>query len=205
MKYSAIIHLLIIYLALMTFYSGCTYLLGNLYGFILVLGEGKEYSFFNGAPLYVISGLLSLLLGWVILVYSKHITTVIVSKTGFRSQLSISADASQLLMIVLVFLALTSLLDTVPSLLRNIYYAFTEKAGALSAFQPSQKQDWFLIISRLLLPCLVIIFCRHIADYFAKNLTMDKVVISETIVSEFPESQDEVIEGEDENEGDELV
>jgi hypothetical protein len=153
---------------------------------MLLINDSASISFFSGTPLYFLTAFLNLLLGWLILSKAVAITDFVVSKSNYSSQVRLSAGGKQLLSLFILFLALTSLLAAIPPVLKNIYTSFKETAGAGNMFDEAPKKiDWFTSIIELVLPCLMIVYCRPLTDYFSNNIHFnDNITITEKPANE---------------------
>ncbi|WP_207493910.1 hypothetical protein [Aridibaculum aurantiacum] len=194
MRYSAIVHLFIIYLAIQSLYSGVNYIIGNFYSVVVLLLEDlTSFSLLAGAPLYLSSGLLSVLIGFIILIRSAAITRFVVERSKFADNVKVSVNAKQLLSVVIVFLALSSLLIAIPNFLTNLWSTFRENAGAfLSNEETISSEDWYLSIVKIFLPCLMIVFCKPLTVYFSKNIFFDEDI--QLVETEIAEADDTAVE-----------
>jgi hypothetical protein len=178
MRYSAIVHLIIVFLGIQSLYYGYTYIIGNIYAVALLLvNDFSSFSLFSGAPLYFFTGLISLFIGWLLLIKSVSVTSYIVTKSKFESQVVLTSNAKVLLSIFIVFLGLSSLLDVLPVFISSLWKAFKENAGSAGEFGSTEvATDWVTLLLRVIFPCLVIVFCPMLTDYFGRNIHLDEEI-----------------------------
>lgn len=120
---------------------------------------------------------------WQLIVKSKSIAEFIYDKTNLGTSFKVISRPNDLLYILFIIIGFYYLLENLPMLVKAVVTVF--KSKAVSKFdtydQYEKPADWTILIIRLLLPCILLIAARPIANYFAKNVSDEPITIGEDI------------------------
>lgn len=194
MKKADVIQFVIIVVALVIGVSSMQYVFSAIVGLLYAIGSGG----FNmtTSSITIVSILVTLLYAvicWQLLVKSKNIAAFIYEKANIDTPIKIVSQPADLLYVLLIVLAFYYLLQNLPALVKGSLNEFTRKAGSRfipDSFEP--PTDWAIIFVKLLLPLVLLIAGKPIANYFSQN------------VSDIPMTIGDDIEGFHENDTNEL-
>jgi len=195
MKKNALVQLIVIYFGISSMYIGVSYLLPDIAAATAHLfGENNSRSYIEIT--YLVSFVLFILAGFIVVSKSGDISVYISEKASLDDSLNVYTKSSSLLSIFIVILALGHLLDYVPKLIRDIYRLFpgANQDRTLSYGGGDQEHSQlFNDFLNIILPCLMIIFCRNLTEYFSKNIVLSDNEIAiehETITIETIDNAD---------------
>jgi hypothetical protein len=173
MKKNALVQLIVIYVGIMAMYAGLTTILGGIV-FIVSNFFAKSNNHFYGER-FLTAYIIVFVSGFIIIAKSGSISEFITEKANLDDALKIYTNPKQLLSILLVILAVGHLLDHLPDFVNDLLLFFSSGAPHRSGAEftdadYSRPPQWIIDILHLLLPCLLIIFCRPLTEYFSKNI-----------------------------------
>lgn len=180
MKKNTLVQFIIIYVGIIALYGSITNLLPDLALLFFSLFGREVYNgqYAAGGALIYFIGVLA---AFVIIAKSDDISDFVTEKTGLDDSLKIYTKPQRLLSITIVALALSHLLTNVPVLLQDCFFFLTNQtphrpSGPIDGFsvQNPASPKWLTVILHVLLPCLMIIYCRQLTAYFSKNIMLDE-------------------------------
>ncbi len=186
MKKNALVQLIVIYVGIMAIYADISNLeLGVTYLFTSSFQKySNDFNIFLAAE-YLVIFIVILLTGFIVISKSGNIAKFITEKSGLEDSLTIFSTPKQLLSILIVVLALGHLLDHIPTFLKDVYLSFTSHVPHRIGNEfENPPPSWIIDLFHLLLPCLMIIFCRNLTEYFSKNIILDEeemVAVHDTV------------------------
>ena len=201
MKKHALIHLVIVIIAVQAMYEGLSYFAINIYSFIEHLFYPAEQGSNYASPFYFLASAMSMLLGYILLVKSAAIAEFIGTKSGLPDSLRIKTNLEELLCLLIIFLSLGRLLLHLPYFINDIVTEFMSKAsrhGTEDVYRngvtykgSSSTLKWTILILQLVIPLLMLIYSRAIAGYIARRLGLqNNISLEEETNNEEPINDD---------------
>lgn len=185
MKKGDVLQLSIIILALIIGINSLEYLIGSVIGLVYLLGMGEYGGNASSASPTIISILVTLLymaICWQLLVKSKNLADFIYERTNMGTSFKIISRPNDLLYILFIVTGIYFMIQHLPALVKGLVTAFTNKAsGRYSSPGFERPADWLTVFVRLLLPALLLMAARPMANYFAKNVQDEPVLIGDDI------------------------
>lgn len=154
-----------------------------LVGIFVVLFSGgfelKDYIIFNVFSVLGIA--IQIFVCWLLIIRSAKFAAVIQKISGFGSGFTITSKPNDLLHILLVAIGIYLILSDLSPLLRGVFESFKNKSSpGLHLYEDARPIDWTTLILNIVLPLILLMFAKPIADYFAKKLSNDEITIEET-------------------------
>ena len=181
MKKGDVIQLTVIILAFIIGFTAIQYFFYSVVNLVYLAGAG-EFASAVSAPTIVILivTVLECMLCWLLLVRSAKIADFIYEKTSMGTSFKIISQPNDLLYILLIITGFYFLLENLPVLIRGLVNAFRSKATSrFDVPEYNSHIDWTTTIIKLLLPAVLLMAARPIANYFAKNVREEPVVIGD--------------------------
>jgi hypothetical protein len=183
MKKGDVIQFAIIVLSLVIAVNSLQYFFSGMVGILYAIGIGE----FNMATssLTIVSLLVTLLyttICWQLIVKSRSIAHFIYEKTNIGTSFKIISRPNDLLYVLLITMGFYFLLQNLPALIKGLVGGFTSKA--VTRYIPTEYEpptDWGMICIKLLLPLVLLIGGRPIANYFAQNVDDEPITIGDDI------------------------
>ena len=156
------------------------YILSSLYAvFLWLFSNGNEMM----SPLltiFAVAGLQALFC-WLMITRSEPIAAFIRKRSGLKDGVKIISRPNDLLYILLIVLAFFLLLTNITPLLTTIIESFRKKSSPnlLDQFSDQRPINWIPLILDVLLPLIVLMAGRPIANYFAKAIGEEQMSIEE--------------------------
>jgi len=175
---STLLQLILIVIGLFTAVTGVQYLVNN---FATMIVWRSDYAMETALTGLLISGAY-FLIAFFLISRSKEWADSISKISRVHGDFSITADPGQILYLILIGLSFYSLIREVPFFINRLYEGFAGKIGRFS--EPLYQQGlpderWILHILNVLVPLVIALSARPIADYFAARMTEDPIVIKE--------------------------
>lgn len=183
MKRSDVLQLGVILIGIIIGLMTLDTIFNSLYGVFVLLTGGRydsEYMFTPMLTFFAVSGLKALTC-WLLITRSRGISDWIYERSGLKSGFSISSQPNDLLFIILVAIGIYLLITNIIPLISALISSF-KAAGSrhgYEALQGSPHAKWMELILNILLPLILLMAARPIADYFARNLSEEPVKIEE--------------------------
>jgi len=175
---STLLQLILIVIGLFTAVSGVQYLVNN---FISIIVWKSGYVMETALMALLISGAY-FLIAFFLVSRSKDWAKYISSLSRLHGDFAISADPGQIINLTLIGLCFYSLIREVPFLINRLYEGFAGKVGGISEQlyrQNDSEENWILHILNVLVPLIIVLSARPIADYFAGRMKEDPIEIKE--------------------------
>ncbi len=120
---------------------------------------------------------------WLLIVRSAKFAGFIQRKSGLGNGINMIIKPNDLLYILLITIGIYLLLSNLPPLLTAIFQIFKNKStsGIQHLYENARPIDWSSIILNIILPLVLLMFAKPIADYFAKNLCEEQISIEDDI------------------------
>ncbi len=119
---------------------------------------------------------------WLLIARSAKFAGFIQKKSGLVTGFNVISKPNAFLNILLIAIGIYLLLTNLSPLLKAIFENFKNKttSGIQHLYDDAGAIDWTQIILNLILPLILLMFAKPIADYFAKNLSEEQISIEET-------------------------
>jgi hypothetical protein len=119
---------------------------------------------------------------WLLIVRSAKFAVFIQKKSGLGADFKIISKPNDLLNILLIVIGIYLLLSNLSPLLTAIFQSFKSKStsGIQRLYEDARPIDWGTIILNIILPLVLLMFSKPIADYFTKNINEQQVSMEET-------------------------
>jgi hypothetical protein len=183
MKKGDVIQLAIIILALIIAINSLQYFFDAVVGLLYAIGIG-EFSLgtFSPAIVSLLVTLLYVAICWQLLTKSRSIADFIYEKANIGTSFKIISRPADLLFILFIVTGVYFLIENLPPLIKGMLHAFKTKGGSRFELPDYDKPtDWTILFIRLLLPLVLLMGARPFANYFAKNVDEEPVMIGEDI------------------------
>jgi hypothetical protein len=180
-------------MALIVGFLALQYFLSVLLGIIAEFKEEGSNSslFIYNAGFAIFLGLIQACVCFLLIAKSQSISQAIIRRANIGGTFSFIIQSVDLLFVVLLGIGIYLLVTTLPDLLTNLFLVFKNKASG-SMYPPDYTPDakgWTRIFFRLLLPVLLLMFARPIANYFAKDVS-DLPLTMEDAIDEINDHDD---------------
>jgi len=172
-KPNSLVQLIAICIGMQSMYAGASYLIGNLYIWFSAI-------FMNNAPtggytaLYLVAALLSLLLGYIVVFRSYGISGWITRIASFQHDLPVVIRPSDLLCLLLIFIAVGHLLTSLPSFISHMINLVPTRRERLI---PEGRVNWVTSITDIALPVLLLLYCRPLAQLLTTRTDVDSEAV----------------------------
>jgi ABC-type Na+ efflux pump permease subunit len=185
MKKANVIQLCIIILGIIMGFLSLQYLLGSLTGLFFWIfngGYGGTEMPQQVLPIFIIVGL-QLLACWLLITRSGKIAEYIYEKSELGTSFKIISRPSELLFILLIIIGIYLLLTNLAPLLNAVFESFkrVSSRGMFSDMSYQKPVNWAQLILNVLLPLILLLCTKPLADYFAKHLDEEPLSLEETI------------------------
>ncbi len=173
MQKNTLIQLIVIYMGISSIFAGITYLVPVISSAFAHLFIEHTTTYFEA--IYLIAFVLFVVVGFVIIIKSGQISVYIAERSGLEDSLKIYTKPSQLLSILIVILAMGHLLDYLPKTVHDLYLMLLGAGGSKAYTNTASPQELPQLFSnglQILFACLMIIFCRPLTVYFARNILL---------------------------------
>ena len=160
-----------------------SYFITGIIGLVYAFAEGRfGLNMFAPTIVALLVTLLYAAICWQLLVKSKNVADFIYEKSAIGTSFKIISKPSDLLFILFIIVGFCFLLQELPFLIKAFVNAFKTKAGSRFELPDYDKPtDWTILFLKLLLPVILLMAARPIANYFAKNVSDEPVTIGDDI------------------------
>ena len=184
MKKADVLQLSIILIGIVFGFFTLQYILSSLYTVFFWIfggGYGGEGYFSTTITIFAVAGLQAICC-WLLITKSERIAALIYQRSKLGSTFKIVSKPNDLLYILLTAIGIYLLLSTLSPLLQAIFQSFKDagSGGIRSLFDEPRPTNWKQLILDIILPLILLMFGKPIADYFAKNLSDEEMIIEET-------------------------
>jgi len=167
MKKNTILQLILIYIGLNTIYVGLGFILQNLFFFFSAPASETSYVLMAIAGYCLVCMLCVFIIG-----KSGSMSTFVADRSGLDDTITVYSKPQQLLSILIVVMALSQILTRIPSFINSVMNFGDEEL--LAAPKHNNYSSLASNFVSILIPCLVIVFCRQLTAYFSKNILLDE-------------------------------
>lgn len=119
---------------------------------------------------------------WLLIARSAKFSGFVRRKSELGTGINIIAKPNDLLYILLIAIGIYLLLSNLSPLITAILQSFKNKStpGILHLYETTRPIDWSTIILNIILPSVLLMFAKPIADYFAKNISGEPITFEES-------------------------
>ncbi len=185
MKKADVLQLAIVLIGIVFGFMAIQYFLSSLYGvfaWIFAGGFGIEGYYPSGISVVAMVGL-EILVCWLLITRSDKLAAFFYRKSELGTGFKIVSSPADLLHILLICIGIYLLLSNLTPVLTSIFESFIERSprGVQGLFEDEKPVPWMKFLISLLLPSILLMFAKPIADYFAKNIKEEPINIEESI------------------------
>jgi hypothetical protein len=184
MKKADVLQLTIVLIGIVFGFVAVQYLLSSLYGVFAVLfsDEIGSGSYFSGAvSIFALVGLQALCC-WLLITKSDKLAAWFYRNSELGNGFKIVSKPNELLHVLLIAIGIYLLLSNLTPLLTTIFDSFKERGsrGILDMNEDERPVQWARLLLNIVLPFILLMFAKPIADYFAKNIGEEPISIEES-------------------------
>jgi hypothetical protein len=182
MKKADVLQLTIILIGIVFGFVALQYLLSSLYIiFVWIFSGGYGSENYPGLSIFAIVGLQALCC-WLLITKSDKLAAWFYRKAELGTGFKIVSKPNELLHVLLIAIGIYLLLSNLTPLLTTIFDSFKERGsrGVPGSFEDERPVQWTRLILNILLPLILLMFTKPIADYFAKNIGEEPISIEES-------------------------
>ena len=184
MKKADVLQLTIVLIGIVFGFVAVQYLLSSLYGiFIMVFASGSNSEgYFSGTlSIFALVGLQALCC-WLLITRSDKLAAWFYRNSELGNGFKIVTKPNELLHVLLIAIGIYLLLSNLTPLLTVIFDFFKDHSshGMLSTMEDERPVQWTRLILNIILPFVLLMFSKPIADYFAKNISEEPISIEES-------------------------
>jgi hypothetical protein len=184
MKKADVLQLTIVLIGIVFGFVAVQYLLSSLYGVFAVLfsDEIGSGSYFPGVvSIFALVGLQALCC-WLLITKSDNLAAWFYRNSELGNGFKIVSKPNELLHVLLIAIGIYLLLSNLTPLLTTIFDSFKERGsrGLLDMNEDERPVQWARLLLNIVLPFILLMFAKPIADYFAKNIGEEPVSIEES-------------------------
>lgn len=183
MKRSNVLQLAVILVGMVMGFLTLQYVLSSLYAVFLWLFDNGNSMMSPMLTIFAVAGLQALFC-WLLITRSRQIAAFIQERSGLKAGMRIISHPNDLLYLLLITLGIYLLLSNISPLLSAVVESFSEKAAPrmLDQFADQRPVKWVPLLLEVILPLVLLMAARPIADYFARNISEEPVRIEEDAV-----------------------
>lgn len=184
MKKADVLQLTIVLIGIVFGFFAVQYLLSSLYGVFAVLfsDEIGSGSYFPGVvSIFALVGLQALCC-WLLITKSNKLAAWFYRNSELGNGFKIVTKPNELLHVLLIAIGIYLLLSNLTPLLTTIFDSFKERGsrGILDMNKDERPVQWARLLLNIVLPFILLMFAKAIADYFAKTIGEEPVSIEES-------------------------
>ena len=184
MKKADVLQLTIVLIGIVFGFVAVQYLLSSFYGVFAVLfsDEIGSGSYFPGVvSIFALVGLQALCC-WLLITKSDKLAAWFYRNSELGNGFKIVSKPNELLHVLLIAIGIYLLLSNLTPLLTTIFDSFRERGsrGLLDMNEDERPVQWARLLLNIVLPFILLMFAKPIADYFAKNIGEEPISIEES-------------------------
>ena len=184
MKKADVLQLTIVLIGIVFGFVAVQYLLSSFYGVFAVLfsDEIGSGSYFPGVvSIFALVGLQALCC-WLLITKSDKLAAWFYRNSELGNGFKIVSKPNELLHVLLIAIGIYLLLSNLTPLLTTIFDSFKERGsrGILDMNEDERPVQWARLLLNIVLPFILLMFAKPIADYFAKNIGEEPISIEES-------------------------
>ena len=119
---------------------------------------------------------------WLLITKSDKLAAWFYRNSELGNGFKIVSKPNELLHVLLVAIGIYLLLSNLTPLLTTIFDSFKERSsrGILDMNEDERPVQWARLLLNIVLPFILLMFAKPIADYFAKNIGEEPISIEES-------------------------
>jgi hypothetical protein len=174
MKKADVLQLTIVLVGIVYGFVALQYLFSSLYGifaWIFAGGYGTDSYFPGSISIFAVIGL-QVICCWLLITRSDKLAAYFYSRSRLGTGFKIVSKPNDLLYILLIAIGIYLFLSNIGPLLSGIFESFKYRSprGVRGLFDDPRPVEWARLILSLIVPLVLLMFAKPIADYFAKNV-----------------------------------
>jgi|GEM_PF-2076661 len=183
MKKGDVVQLIVIIIAFIIGFSAFQFFIDTVVHLLYILSvEEAGSNMLSPVIVTIIITLLQAVLCWLLLLRSSKIADFIYEKTGMGTSFKIVSRPNDLLYILLIITGFYFLLQHIPVLIKGLVNAFRSKATSrFDVPENNSNIDWTITCIKILVPAVLLMAARPIANYFANNVRDEPIIIGDNI------------------------
>lgn len=183
MKKGDIIQLTVIIIALIIGFNAIKFFIDTVVNVLYIISmEDMGRNLLSPLIVTILITLLQSALCWILLLRSAKIADFIYEKTGMGTSFKIVSQPNDLLYILLIITGCYFLLQHIPVLIKGLVSAFRSKATSrFDVPEYNSNIDWTLTFIKILVPAVLLMAARPIANYFAKSVREEPIIIGDDL------------------------
>lgn len=184
MKKADVLQLTIVLTGIVFGFVALQYLLSSLYGIssmIFASGDSRDGYFSATISIFALVGL-QVVCCWLLITRSGKLAAWFYRNAELGNGFKIITKPHELLHVLLIAIGIYLLLANITPVLTSIFDFFKDHSshGILSTQEDERPVPWTRLILNILLPFILLMFAKQIADYFAKNISEEPISIEES-------------------------
>ncbi len=151
--------------------------------FVSIFNGSNDQSDFIMYNVFIALGIsLQVFVCWLLITRSAKFSGFIRRKSELGTGINIITKPNDLLYILLLAIGIYLLLSNLSPLLTAIFQSFKNKStpGIHRLYETARPIEWSTIILNIIVPSVLLMFAKPIANYFAKNIGEEPVSIEES-------------------------
>lgn len=196
MKKADVLQLAIVLIGIVFGFVALQYLFSSLYGifaWIFSGGYGSDSYLAPGISIFAVVALQAVCC-WLLITKSGELAAYFYKKSELGTGFKIVSNPNDLLHILLIVIGIYLLVSNLSPLLSTIFDSFKQRVShkLLNQFEDEKPVEWTRLILNILLPLILLMFAKPVAEYFAKHIGEEPVSIEESFdASEIAEPNDD--------------
>ncbi len=183
MKKTDVLQLAIVLLGLVLGFTALQYFLSTLYdvfAWIFSGGYGAENYMSSNLTYFAILGL-QVIVCWLLVTKSGAIAKYIRKSAELGTGFQVVSKPATLLQILLIVLGIYLLFAHSTTFLTAVIDSFISRSprGVRGLFEDERPIEWIRLLLNILLPLLLLMFAKPIANYFIKNVDDETISVEE--------------------------
>ncbi len=184
MKKADVLQLTIVLIGIVYGFVAVQFLLSSLYAifiWVFASSESRNEYFAGTLSIFAIVALQALCC-WLIITRSGKLAAWFYRKSELENGFKVISKPNELLHVVLIAIGIYLLLSNLTPLLTTIFDNFKERGsrGILDMNEDERPVQWARLLLNIVLPFILLMFAKPIADYFAKNISEEPISIEES-------------------------
>ncbi len=184
MKKADVLQLTIVLMGIIFGFVAVQYLISSLFEiFAWIFSGGYDSANYltPGLSIFAVVALQAICC-WLLITKSGKLAAYFYQKSALGNGFKIVTKPNDLLHVLLIVIGIYLLLSHITPLLTSIFESFIKRIprGVLGAFEDERPVPWARLLLDIILPLILLMFARSIADYFAKNMGTEHSHIEES-------------------------
>ena len=180
MNKSSTIQLVFVIIGIISFWEGLQYLTGNLIFLLLSLFEDSSGDYFSKTIFFSVLQCAAFFgLAYLLIKNSHKWSKWCAEKSELDNDFKIVASVSNIFYVLFLLIGTYALMKNIPFFLEKAYLSFASKASrsfSTNRVDSPSATSWLISFLNILLPLLLILLGRNIADYSSNKINKSEVI-----------------------------